>query len=155
MGWPGGGTAPGGGATLWGGTAPGGGTASGSSRGSASAADGVAGPEASEDREAAAMDAGVGTRTLYRWLNDAECENFQIELKERQSKAIAHASIRLTGGIDTVASYLLEVIQDVDAPPSVRVRAALGWLDRQIRFVELSDLIVRIDALEAVANVNN
>lgn len=105
------------------------------------------------NREDAALAAGVTARTLYRWLNEPEFAAFQAEVSTHQTRAISLASIRLTGGIASCADYLLSVIEDEDAPPSVRVRAALGWLDKQIKFVEVNEILLRLEALEAVTNV--
>ena len=98
----------------------------------------------------AALAAGVHLRSVTRWLNDPEFAHVQDELRRRQAQATNYAATRLTGALDTSIDYLLEIIEDKEAPPSVRVRAALGIIDRQIQMMELSQVLERLEALENV-----
>lgn len=93
----------------------------------------------------AALAAGVTTRTIARWR---ELPHFEQALQTAGRRAIADATRQITGGLTTAISFLLEVIQNERAPASVRTRAALGLIDRQIRLVEVSEILPRIEALE-------
>jgi ribonuclease HII len=97
----------------------------------------------------AALVAGVATRTLQRWR---EQEAFAFELQRRSTQATKDAARRLTGNMDDMLDVLLELAIDKlgMVPYSVRVRAALGWIDRQAKLVEMADILARLEALEAV-----
>jgi len=94
----------------------------------------------------AAMAAGVSPRTIARWR---ELPHFEAALKAAGRRSITDATRQLTSGLGTAIAFLLDVIQNTKAPYSVRTRAALGLIDRQIRLVEMSDILERLEALEA------
>jgi len=94
----------------------------------------------------AAMSAGVTPRTIARWR---ELPHFEQALQQAGSRSISDAARQLTGGLETAIDFLLGVIENDDAPYSVRTRAALGLIDRQIRLVEITDILPRLEALEA------
>ncbi len=98
-------------------------------------------------KKQAAAAAGVLPRTLSRWLTDNV--EFSNELT-RQSKASVHsAARRLTGGVGRMLDVLVTVAEDTNELSGVRVRAALGWLNAQIRLVEQSEIVAKLDELEA------
>ena len=98
-----------------------------------------------QNYEQAAMSAGVSTRTIARWR---ELPHFEQALQQAGARSIADATRKLTGGLDTAIDFLLGVIVNDKAPYSVRTRAALGLIDRQIRLVEVNDILPRLEALE-------
>ncbi len=95
----------------------------------------------------AALVAGVSTRTLQRWR---EQEAFALELHQRNTHAIKDAAMRLTAHFDDMLDVLLAIAKDEQGmySESVRVRAALGWIDRQIRMMETTEVLERILRLE-------
>ena len=95
----------------------------------------------------ASMLAGVHTRTIARWR---ELPHFAHALKQAGNRSIADATMQITACLETAITFLLDVIQDADAPASVRTRAALGLIDRQIRLVETNDILERIEAIEVM-----
>ena len=97
-----------------------------------------------------ALVAGVSERTLFRWRD--EVPEFNYELERRGRHAIRDATTQLTGGLETAISFLLDVVNDRDAPYSVRVRAALGLIDKQLSLVEQSEIVERLAALEQRIN---
>jgi len=93
----------------------------------------------------AAMTAGVSTRTIARWR---ELPHFEQALQRAGQVAMADAARQLTAGLETAVDFLLDVIQNEKAPFSVRTRAALGLIDRQIRLKEVSEIMTRLEAVE-------
>ena len=95
----------------------------------------------------AALVAGVATRTIHRWRED---EAFALELHQRNTHAIKDAARRLTAHMDDMLDVLLAIAKDEQGmySESVRVRAALGWIDRQIRMMETTEVLERILRLE-------
>ncbi len=96
---------------------------------------------------AAAKQAGLGERTLYRYLAD---DTFKAELRARQDQAIAAATAALSGLTGTAIETLRKVLTDPDASHAVKVRAALGILRERRRIGELDDLAERVSRLEEV-----
>ena len=98
----------------------------------------------------AAMAAGVSPRTIARWR---ELPHFELALRQAGRVAVADATRQLTSGLETAIAFLLSVIDNDHAPFSVRTRAALGLIDRQIRLVETSEILRRLDDIEAALGI--
>ncbi len=98
--------------------------------------------------EAAALAAGRVVGTIYKWrtMDDA----FNRELDKHARTAVKDATLQMTGSLTMCVDFLQEVIQDTDVTTNTRVRAALGLIDRQIRMLEVTDIMVRLEALEDV-----
>jgi hypothetical protein len=93
----------------------------------------------------AAEHAGVGERTLYRWLEEPA---FRRQYKEARRTAFDQA-IGLTqrcaaGAVQTLA----KVMADPKSPASARVAAAAALLRFGREALELDDLAQRIEVLE-------
>jgi hypothetical protein len=71
--------------------------------------------------EEAARAAGIGARTLLRWLKLPE---FQNAYRQARREAFGQAVARLQQGTAAAATTLLKIMIDPCAPASVRVRAA-------------------------------
>ncbi|MFZ5919306.1 MAG: hypothetical protein ACOYZ7_20430 [Chloroflexota bacterium] len=93
----------------------------------------------------AAKKAGIGERTLYRYLADPM---FKAELRKRQDEILAATTAALVGMTGDAVATLRAVMQNKDAGDAVKVRAALGWLAHTRNAVELDDLAQRITELE-------
>lgn len=96
----------------------------------------------------AASVAGVGERTLSRWLStDA---TFQEEYRKLQRETLAAAAHELTKAAVGAVSTLAGIMDNSTAPPATRVRAAQVILEMAFENVKLDDLVCRIDALESL-----
>ena len=98
---------------------------------------------------AAAAAAGVSSRTLSRWKDDP---GFSKALKQRGRVALAGATTRLKASVDTAVDVLQDVMQDGETPAAVRVRAAVAVIDGALKLAEVTDIMERLDALEAAIN---
>ncbi len=98
--------------------------------------------------EEAAHVAGIGTRTLLRWLKLAE---FQTAYREARRAAFGQAVARLQQGASAAATTLLKTMIDPATPASVRVRAAECVMNQATKAIEIEDIEVRVAALEAAA----
>ena len=101
--------------------------------------------------EEAARVAGVGTRTLLRWLQIPE---FQIAYREARRGAFGQSVARLQQASSAAASTLLKIMLDQNAPASTRVRAADSVLDHAAKAIELEDIEARLSELERAANAS-
>lgn len=93
----------------------------------------------------AARASGLGERTLHRYLGDPV---FKAELRERQDAILAATTAALVGLSGQAVQALQDVLGHPQVSPSVKVRAALGWLAQTRQAVELRDLAERVQVLE-------
>ncbi len=93
----------------------------------------------------AAATAGVGERTLYRWLTEPV---FRTAYLSARREAFGHA-IGLTSKYSPVAvATLVKVMQDASTPPAAKVNAAAVMLRFGREGIELDDLADRIETIE-------
>jgi hypothetical protein len=95
--------------------------------------------------EEAARVAGVGARTLIRWLKLPE---FQKAYREARREAFGQAVARLQQGTAAAATTLMKIMIDPSAPASVRVRAADSVFNHAAKAIEIEDIEARVAALE-------
>ena len=96
----------------------------------------------------AAAAAGVGERTLYRWLKEP---TFSRAYREARRDAFGQA-IALTQRYAPLAvNTLAQVMMDDGAPSSSKVAAATTILRFGREGIELDDLAARVEALESAA----
>lgn len=100
--------------------------------------------------EEAAHAAGIGARTLLRWLKLPE---FQAACREARRAAFGQAISRLQQGTSAAATTLLKTMIDPSTPASVRVRAAEAIFNHAAKAIEIEDIEARVAALEQAADV--
>ena len=97
----------------------------------------------------AAHSAGIGTRTLLRWLKVAE---FQAAYRQARRDAFGQAVARLQQGTSAAATTLLKLLIEPNTPASVRVRAADSIFNHAAKAIEIEDLEARVADLERALN---
>jgi hypothetical protein len=95
---------------------------------------------------AAAEAAGVGHRSLTRWL--AEDEDFKQTLVEAQKCLLDMTITRLSRAGPMAADVLAEIACDKEAPPSVRVQAASRILSEQRAGMNIGILNDELDEIK-------
>lgn len=95
--------------------------------------------------EAAAVAAGIASRTLKRWLAD---DVFQHEYKAARRRLIESATGRLRNAMARAVAVLESVAEDKDAASAARVTAASRIIELGLRAHELEDLEERMAKLE-------
>jgi hypothetical protein len=98
--------------------------------------------------EDAARAAGIGTRTLLRWLKLPE---FQAAYRQARREAFGQCIARLQQGASAAATTLLKTMIDPATPASVRVRAAECVMNQATKAIEIEDIEARVAALEKEA----
>ena len=98
--------------------------------------------------EEAARAAGIGTRTLLRWLKLPE---FQAAYRQARREAFGQAVARLQQGASAAATTLLKTMIDPATPASVRVRAAECVMNQATKAIEIEDIEARLAAIEQKA----
>jgi hypothetical protein len=95
--------------------------------------------------EEAARAAGIGARTLLRWLKLPE---FQNAYRQARREAFGQSIARLQQGTSAAATTLLKIMIDPSAPASVRVRAADSIFNHASKAIEIEDIEARLSELE-------
>jgi hypothetical protein len=95
--------------------------------------------------EEAARTAGIGTRTLLRWLKLPE---FQAAYRQARRAAFGQAIARLQQGSSAAATTLLKLMLDSATPPSTRARCSESVLSLASKAIELEDIESRLAAVE-------
>jgi len=98
----------------------------------------------------AAHAAGIGARTLLRWLKLPE---FQAAYREARRAAFGQAISRLQQGTSAAATTLLKVLIDPNTPASVKVRAAEAIFNHSAKAIEIEDIEARVAALEQATEI--
>ena len=101
--------------------------------------------------EEAARSAGIGARTLLRWLQVPE---FQNAYRRARRDAFSQSIARLQQASGAAVSTLLKVMVDPATPASSRIRAADSILDHAAKAIEIEDLDVRVSELERAAELS-
>jgi hypothetical protein len=101
--------------------------------------------------EEAARTAGIGARTLLRWLKDPE---FDAAYRKARRLAFGQSVARLQQASGAAVSTLLKIMVDPAAPHSTRVRAADSVLDHSAKSIELEDIDARVAELERNMNAS-
>src|SRR5258708_36870981 len=96
--------------------------------------------------EEAARAAGIGTRTLLRWMKLPE---FQTAYREARRAAFGQAIARLQQGTSAAATTLIKLLVDANTPPSVKARVADSIFNHAAKAIEIEDIEARVAALEA------
>ena len=93
----------------------------------------------------AARVAGVGTRTLVRWMQTPE---FKAAYHRARRDAFGQATARLQQASGAAVSTILRIMLDKDAPVASRLRAAESVVDHAAKAIEIEDIEARVAALE-------
>lgn len=93
----------------------------------------------------AAKLAKVGERTLWRWMGDPL---FRANLAGAEADMIDAATRRLLQMQDGAIETVKAIMQDAEASPTVRLRAAQAVLDYLLKLRELRNVEQRLTALE-------
>ena len=94
----------------------------------------------------AARTAGIGSRTLLRWLT---LPDFQAAYRKARREAFGQAIARLQQSTSAAATTLLKTMIDPATPASVKVRAAEAIFTHAAKAIEIEDVEARLSALEA------
>ena len=93
----------------------------------------------------AARVAGIGARTLWRWMKEPE---FDAAYQAAKRAAFGQAIARLQQGSSAAATTLLKLMLDPATPPSTRARCAESVISLASKAIELEDIESRLAALE-------
>ena len=101
--------------------------------------------------EEAARAAGIGTRTLLRWLKVPE---FDAAYRQARRAAFAQTIARLQQGSPAAATTLMKLMLDTATPPSTRARCSEAVIKFATKAIELEDVEARVSALERASDAS-
>jgi hypothetical protein len=89
---------------------------------------------------------GVADRTYRAWKDQPEFRNAHAEAQRG-------AWVQAVGGLVALAPLAVRTLRRLlrAERDDIRLKAALGLLDRGMKMVELEDLLLRLEALEAAS----
>jgi len=99
--------------------------------------------------EAAARQADVSDRTVYRRLQDPK---FRTQVRDARAEMVKRSAGMLTAAAGESVRTLL-ALQKAPTPPAVRLGAARAVLELGIKVREMVELEARIEALEQQAGL--
>ena len=99
----------------------------------------------------AARAAGIGTKTLLRWLQIPE---FQSAYRRARRETFSQSIARLQQGCSAAATTMLKTMVDPTAPASTRLRAAECVMNQATKAIELEDIEARVSELERAAEAS-
>ena len=102
--------------------------------------------------EDAARVAGVGVRTLLRWMKLPE---FDAAYRDARRAAFGQSVARLQQASGAAVSTLLKLMLDANVPASTRARCADSVLGHTAKAIELDDIEARLSELERSTGESN
>jgi hypothetical protein len=99
----------------------------------------------------AAKAAGIGARTLLRWMQDPE---FDRVYRAARRKAFGQSIARLQQGTSAAATTLIKLLLDANTPASVRARVADSIFNHAAKAIEIEDIEARVAELERAAEAS-
>ncbi|NIN91585.1 hypothetical protein GTO36_01020 [bacterium] len=99
----------------------------------------------------AAKSAGVGEKTLWRWLQNEEFRESYCDAKRR---VVEEGISRLQQVCGEAVETLKEIMRDQEKPPSSRVTASRIILEMAVKALEVQDLTSRVEKLEKTIESN-
>ena len=101
--------------------------------------------------EEAARVAGVGVRTLHRWLKEPE---FLAAYRGAKRAVYSQSIARLHQMTSAAVSVLGKLMTDPSTPASTRARTADSIINHAGKAIELEDVEARVAELERAAEVS-
>lgn len=93
----------------------------------------------------AAIVLGLSENAIYKRLKD---DTFRQQYDQMQGVILAAATAKMAAGAERAVAALLDVLEDETASAGLRVQAANSLLSHCCRYVETSNILRRLDALE-------
>jgi hypothetical protein len=105
----------------------------------------------------AAKACGAAESTIYKYMQDpvimAEVRAYEKQIRDTVGYRLASGSNEMLDIIEGVAKG--KIIDTDNVRASVRLRAAIAWLDNLYRTQDMTEIELRLTALEAAHEQNN
>lgn len=100
-------------------------------------------------KEKAAAAAGITSKTLRGYLADPE---FQTEYKKAFGDLVEDVTRQTQQALSPAVSTLREIVEDGDESTQARISAARSILEYGLKLTEQTDILSRLEELEAAVN---
>jgi hypothetical protein len=101
--------------------------------------------------EDAARVAGVGEKTLRRWMREPQ---FNAQYLQARREGVSQAVARMQQATGAAGTVVLRLMTDANVPAAVRLRAAECVFTHAMKGIELEDVEVRLSELERAAETS-
>ena len=95
--------------------------------------------------KATAAAIGMSTRAIYARLSDPSVRQMYADAR---GQILENATATLCDALGDAVSFLHDLVIDPDAPLGLKVQSADSLLRHCVRYVETSDVVSRLSALE-------
>lgn len=92
---------------------------------------------------------GISQNAIYKRLKD---DSFRQQYDVMQGALLSTAAASMVNALDKAVSALLAVLNDTETSAGLKVSAANALLNHCCRYVETSNVLRRLEALEVFAN---
>lgn len=92
---------------------------------------------------------GISQNAVYKRLKD---DSFRQQYDVMQGALLSTAAASMVNALDKAVSALLAVLNDTETSAGLKVSAANALLNHCCRYVETSNVLRRLEALEDFAN---
>jgi hypothetical protein len=101
--------------------------------------------------EDAARVAGVGEKTIRRWMQEPQ---FNARYLQARSASVRQSIARIQQATGAAGGTILRLMTDPNVPAAVRLRAAECVFSLAVKGIELEDIEVRLTELERAAEAS-
>lgn len=99
----------------------------------------------------AARELGIAESTIYKRLK--QDTKFREEYDSLQGIVFSGVAAAIVGRMESAVNLLADVVEDEESATATRVNAANMLLSHGLRYLETSNILRRLDALEKAAEV--
>ena len=99
----------------------------------------------SDTQSEASAKAGITDRTLRSYLANPA---FNAEYQRRKQKVLADASRQIQSCLKTAITALKQIVTSKTSSDGAKISASRALLEYGLRFTEITDIMVRLEALE-------
>ena len=99
----------------------------------------------SDTQSEASAKAGISDRTLRSYLADP---SFNAEYQRRKQKIFTDATRQIQSCLKAAITTLKEIITNKNSSEKSKISASRALLEYGLKFTEITDIMVRLEALE-------
>ena len=88
---------------------------------------------------------GISESTIFKYLRD---ENFKAKYAQAKFEMLKQSASTLQANIQKAVAAIVEIIEDLETPPQIKLNAADMLLRNNFKFTEQIEILRRLDELE-------
>ncbi len=99
----------------------------------------------SDTKKEASAKAGISDRTLRSYLANPA---FNTEYQKRKQKVLLDATRQIQSSLKTAINALNKIVTSKSSSDGAKISASRALLEYGLRFTDIADIIIRLEALE-------